>query len=123
LHDEVAMRYFSAALTDGVVTTLLGLAILLDTPVVAGADSRRGLLASHEHGPTASPDPAVIVRRDDTTCQETVVVPQVPARWPGKLFVNHDDWALTDLGFARAPDTASFVSNLTGWFAGGTPGR
>jgi hypothetical protein len=103
------MRYFSAALAElSLAATVLALALLLDAAVVAGAD--------------VSLPPASIIRCDDSTCRDTVLVPQVPARWPGKVFVNHDDWALTDLGFAQAPDTASFVSNLARWFTGDRPG-
>jgi N-acetylmuramoyl-L-alanine amidase len=38
------------------------------------------------------------------------------------IFVNNDEWTLSDQGFAQSPDTAQFARNLATWFAGGRPG-
>ena len=54
---------------------------------------------------------------------DAVVVPAVATPWPGKVFVSHDEWTLSDEGFRNAPDAARFAQNLAFWFAGGRPGR
>lgn len=54
----------------------------------------------------------------------TIVVVGAESPWPGKIFVNHDEWALSDLGFSLAPDDArSFALNVAAWFTGGRPGN
>ena len=42
-----------------------------------------------------------------------------------KIFVNNDEWTLTDHGFAAAPDAARYIENLCNWFTGtdGEPGN
>jgi hypothetical protein len=40
----------------------------------------------------------------------------------GRIVVAHDDWTLSDQGFASAPTTGQFVRNLADWFTGGLPG-
>lgn len=40
-----------------------------------------------------------------------------------KIFVNNDEWTLSDTGFAEAPETGRFVANVTEWFTGGETGR
>ena len=40
----------------------------------------------------------------------------------GKIVVANDEWTLSDHGFAQAPATGAFVSNVTGFFAGGGSG-
>jgi len=40
----------------------------------------------------------------------------------GMIFVNNDEWATSDVGFARAPDAERFVQNLAAWFTGGGTG-
>ncbi len=42
---------------------------------------------------------------------------------PGKIVVNHDEWTLSNVGFALAPDAAQFARNVASWFTGGTPGN
>ena len=37
----------------------------------------------------------------------------------GKIVVNSDEWTLSNNGFAQAPDTATFVTNIAKWFTGG----
>ncbi len=37
----------------------------------------------------------------------------------GKIVVNADEWTLSNTGFAQAPDTATFVTNIAKWFTGG----
>jgi hypothetical protein len=52
-----------------------------------------------------------------------VLVPAVSSPWPGKVFVNHDEWVLSNFGFAAAPNTGRFALNVASWFTGGRPGR
>jgi hypothetical protein len=40
-----------------------------------------------------------------------------------KIFVNADEWTLTDTGFSTAPGAAQYVKNLANWFTGGKPGK
>lgn len=49
--------------------------------------------------------------------------PTVPQ--PGKIIVNHDEWALSDEGFppVRNTDAAQFALNVGNWFARGGPGN
>jgi len=54
---------------------------------------------------------------------EPIVVPPVSTPWPGKIFVSHDEWTLSDSGFRVAPDAARFAQNLAFWFTGGRPGH
>jgi len=54
---------------------------------------------------------------------EPILVPAVSTPWPGKIFVSHDEWTLSDAGFRAAPDTPRFVQNLAFWFTGGRPGH
>ncbi|HEY9892210.1 MAG TPA: hypothetical protein V6D37_10465 [Candidatus Sericytochromatia bacterium] len=37
----------------------------------------------------------------------------------GKIVVNSDEWTLANKGFANAPDTGTFVTNIAKWFTGG----
>jgi hypothetical protein len=37
----------------------------------------------------------------------------------GKIVVNSDEWTLSNSGFAKAPDAATFVTNIAKWFTGG----
>jgi hypothetical protein len=41
----------------------------------------------------------------------------------GRIIAAFDDWTLSDSGFANAPDTGQFVTNIATWFARGHPGR
>lgn len=53
-----------------------------------------------------------------------IVVPAVDTPWPGKIFVGHDEWALTDWGFQKTPnDSRRLALNVAAWFTGGRPGR
>jgi len=45
------------------------------------------------------------------------------AQKTGKVFVNGDEWTLTDKGFSAAPDARIFAQNLASWFSGGKPGK
>ncbi len=47
----------------------------------------------------------------------------LPSSYAGKIFVNHDEWTISNTGFSSAPDTGLFVQNLTNWFTGGTSGN
>ena len=41
----------------------------------------------------------------------------------GRIVVAHDEWTLSNSGFAQAPAaTAQFVQNVANWFTGGQPG-
>jgi hypothetical protein len=53
-----------------------------------------------------------------------IVVPGVDTPWPGKIFVGHDEWALSDWAFEKTPnDSAALARNVAAWFTGGRPGR
>jgi hypothetical protein len=41
----------------------------------------------------------------------------------GRIIVCFDDWVLSDTGFANAPDTGQFVTNIATWFVPGRAGR
>ena len=48
---------------------------------------------------------------------DPILVPAAATPWPGKIFVSHDEWALSDDGFRAAPDAARLAQNLGRWFA------
>jgi hypothetical protein len=51
-------------------------------------------------------------------------VPAVDTPWPGKIFVAHDEWAISDYGYVRTPESARRLTlNLAAWFTGGRLGR
>ena len=52
-----------------------------------------------------------------------ILVPAVSTPWPGKIFVSHDEWTLSDDGFRAAPDAGRFAQNLARWFTGNRPGK
>jgi len=54
---------------------------------------------------------------------DSILVPAVSTPWPGKIFVSHDEWALSDDGFRAAPDAARFAQNVASWFTGNRPGH
>ena len=54
---------------------------------------------------------------------EPILVPAVSTPWPGKIFVSHDEWTLSDDGFRAAPERRRFAQNLALWFTGGRPGH
>jgi hypothetical protein len=41
----------------------------------------------------------------------------------GKIVVAHDEWTLSNTGFASAPDARQFALNVASWFTGGAPGN
>jgi len=41
----------------------------------------------------------------------------------GNIVVNHDEWTISNKGFAEAPDAAQFARNLAAFFTGGRPGK
>lgn len=41
----------------------------------------------------------------------------------GNIVVNHDEWTISDVGFASAPDATQFAQNLASLFTGGRPGK
>jgi len=45
------------------------------------------------------------------------------AQKTGKVFVNGDEWAVSDQGFTSAPEARIFAQNLASWFSGGKPGK
>jgi hypothetical protein len=50
-----------------------------------------------------------------------VTVLSGPARWAGKIFVNHDEWTFRDDVYTE--DAAQFARNIAAWFTKGRPGR
>jgi hypothetical protein len=51
-------------------------------------------------------------------------VPGVSSPWPGKIFVAHDEWGISDYGYELArPSARQLTLNLATWFTGGRPGR
>jgi hypothetical protein len=60
----------------------------------------------------------------DTPSASTVYVPAIVTPWPGKIFVAHDEWAVSDYGFQLTrPSARQLALNLASWFTGGRPGR
>jgi hypothetical protein len=49
-----------------------------------------------------------------------VIVLSADAHWPGKIFVNHDEWTLSDNVYTE--DAAELARNVGTWFAKGRPG-
>lgn len=45
------------------------------------------------------------------------------AQKTGKVFVNGDEWAVSDKGFTSASEARLFAQNLASWFSGGKPGK
>jgi hypothetical protein len=45
------------------------------------------------------------------------------AQKTGKVFVSGDEFALSDVGFGKAPSARAFAQNLASWFSGGKPGK
>lgn len=63
-------------------------------------------------------------RASDTPPASTIYVPAVDTPWPGKIFVAHDEWAISDYGYALTRESARRLTlNLASWFTGGRPGR
>jgi hypothetical protein len=51
-------------------------------------------------------------------------VPNADTIGQSKIFVNNDEWTLTDVGYSNAPiGTPIYLANLTEWFTGGQPGN
>lgn len=50
-----------------------------------------------------------------------VIVVATEAQWPGKIFVNHDEWSLSDNVYTD--DSAHLARNIGAWFTNGRPGR
>jgi len=62
----------------------------------------------------------------DKVCDAVDNCPTVangPSVGKSKIFVNNDEWTLTDTGFGQAPATPKYVENLANWFTGGKPGK
>lgn len=56
--------------------------------------------------------------------QQPVLVPAVQTPYPGKIFVAHDEWPLSDYGYELSRAGARQLTlNLARWFTGGRPGR
>jgi hypothetical protein len=58
-----------------------------------------------------------------TTTSSAIVVPGVQTPWPGQIFAANDEWALSDAGYAAAPDAEKLALNLAKWFTRGRPGK
>jgi hypothetical protein len=65
----------------------------------------------------------LVVGHAPATASDQILVPATATPWPGKVFVSHDEWALSDDGFRAAPDAARLAQNLGRWFAVNRPGR
>jgi hypothetical protein len=50
-----------------------------------------------------------------------VIVLATEAHWPGKIFVNHDEWSLSDNVYIE--DSGHLARNIGMWFTNGRPGR
>ena len=50
-------------------------------------------------------------------------VPNGSTTGQSKIFINNDEWTLTNTGFAAAPDTPTYIANLADWFTGGGTGN
>ena len=63
----------------------------------------------------------------DGVCGDVDNCPDVPngdSIGHSKIFINNDEWTLTDVGFQQAPvGTPIYVANLADWFTGGQPGN
>ncbi|MBT9558514.1 MAG: DUF4360 domain-containing protein [Myxococcales bacterium] len=62
----------------------------------------------------------------DGVCDSDDNCPTVPngsTAGNSKIFVNNDEWTLTDHGFNVAAGTPKYVENLANWFTGGGPGK
>jgi hypothetical protein len=67
---------------------------------------------------------AALSHAGDTSGGHGIYVPAVVTPWPGKIFVAHDEWALSDYGYAVSrPSARQLTLNLANWFTGGRPGR
>jgi hypothetical protein len=66
----------------------------------------------------------VAVTAVSAAAEPAIHVPGVSTPWPGKIFVAHDEWALSDYGYdMSAPSARQLSLNLATWFTGGRPGR
>jgi hypothetical protein len=53
-----------------------------------------------------------------------IYVPAVDTPWPGKIFVAHDEWAISDYGYQLTRTSATGLTlNVARFFTGGRPGR
>lgn len=56
-----------------------------------------------------------------TPAQPGVTVLAANAKWPGKIFVSNDEWAMSDPVYTE--ESAHFALNLASWFTRGRPGH
>ena len=67
---------------------------------------------------------AAFAHAGDTNADHGIHVPGVVTPWPGKIFVAHDEWAISDYGYEESrPSARQLTLNLANWFTGGRPGR
>jgi hypothetical protein len=59
----------------------------------------------------------------DSSGTADIYVPAVATPWPGKIFVSHDEFLLSDYGYLQTPDAHQLALNVAAWFTGGRPGR
>jgi len=50
-------------------------------------------------------------------------VSAAPASASGRIVLAHDEWTLSNAGFAAAPDTGQYALNVANWFTGGSAGN
>ena len=64
--------------------------------------------------------PPVVSAGPDATA---VLRPETSVKPYSNIVINHDEWTLTEAGFANSPDAGKFARNLAHWITGGKPGR
>jgi len=67
---------------------------------------------------------AALAHAGDVSAEHGIQVPGIATPWPGKIFVAHDEWALSDYGYQMSRASARQLTlNLAGWFTRGRPGH
>lgn len=75
-------------------------------------------------GPAKAPKPTPLLQATVPSGPSTgveVIVLSAASHWSGKIFVNHDEWTLSDNVYTE--DAAELARNLGKWFTNGRPGR
>ncbi|HUL53425.1 MAG TPA: Ig-like domain-containing protein, partial [Opitutaceae bacterium] len=64
--------------------------------------------------------PPAVEAGPDTTA---ILRPESAVKPYSNIIINHDEWTLTEAGFANSADAGKFARNLAHWITGGKPGR
>ncbi|MDD2764572.1 MAG: Ig-like domain-containing protein [Opitutaceae bacterium] len=64
--------------------------------------------------------PPVVDAGSDATA---ILRPESSVKPYSNIIINHDEWTLTETGFAYSADAGKFARNLAHWITGGNPGR